>query len=941
MRNLFNKIKQKFETKTCHGLNKAAYEKELNINNLNSQEPTSIYNKISTVSHSAVNTLSEVKAHATGSIVYHYLNQLDDELKSITYTTFQDRLNTLDFIPVWLSTANENHKAYLDISTQLLWFFDDRINEDREQAELASKSIDALSVKWQLPNIKQVEQLSLRANICSNAEFKETYTKLSHEIFFTDAVCTYENLIGCYVSEAFLTYSKSKLIKKLIDIPTALDFIYDYKFVNETSENKVAHMVIDALCFLDFNRSRLPLIDKYQISKPDNGIWELFEIAKERKLPDFLYGHDPVKDINKHTYVGIDFGTSSTVVSFIENGEYKLLRVGVQDFTKPIEAKHFENPTVLEFIDLPSMFDRWNQKTYQPNINWDHVRCSHEAQTRFRDNDGDQAVLSSILPHMKLWALQDEETDQRVCIKGYIDKNELTLKPQQLRRPTKGMPIELSPDDHFDPIELYAYFLGLNINWRARGIFMKYLMTFPVDYPVKVKEKILSAFNRGLQRSFPRSIIESPAFSAFSVEERANEPAALAASTLPALNIMPTSEGVAYAVFDCGGGTTDFDFGIYRSANAEEENNFGYERVFESLHRAGDRYYGGEKLLEHWAYYVFISHLDQCNEKHIQFTKPVDAKSVTDIESFVDKGIIAQTNTQMLISKLRPVIENDAEIQSIKLYLINRDGEKVYCDFNEIHNDFIDTELFEKQFSVFNSFISSIDYAFKEIQPEQIEVILSGNGVRNKKILKFFDQINHLDEAGKIRLKAELAENKIYNNDPKVKALYQKVFTLPRLNIHLPLLPDNKDPYKATCKTAVALGLLLLRPGSSTHVINHMLNRANGDAPFRFHIGSMKSEKFVVVMPQGSEYMKWFELGIIRENLFELYSTTSAQALTNHIDISDVTVFTNIIEFEGDTLHHRAFVRAISPNEIEICSAQSIDVLKKGEYENLQIIKLI
>lgn len=915
-------------------------EKAIMLNN-SPETHNSLYTKISAASSSAVNTLSEVKAHATGSIVHHYINQLDPELKLLTHTTFKDRLNTLDFIPVWIEEGNESHKAYLDISTQLLWLFDDKVNEDREQAEIASKQTDTLSVKWQLPTSKQVEQLSLRAAICSNTEFKDIYSPFAGEVFFTGAVCTYENLAGCYVSDAYQHYTSERLIKKLVDNPLALDFIYEHKLTDLTSEQKVAFMVIDALCFIDFNRSRLPHIDKYQISDPKKGLWELFEIAKKGSLPDFLHGHDPVKDINKNTYVGIDFGTSSTVVSFIENGQYKLLRVGVHDFSKPIEAKHFENPTVLEFIDLPAMFERWNSKAYQPHVSWDHVRCSHEAQTRFRDNDGDQAVLSSILPHMKLWALQDEDSDQKVSVRGYLDKNELTLKPQQLRSPVKGEPISLCDEDSFDPIELYAFFLGLNINWRARGIYMKYLMTFPVDYPVKVKQKIMAAFNRGLQRSFPRSVVEHPIFNTFSLEERATEPAALAASTLPALNIAPTPQGVAYAVFDCGGGTTDFDFGIYRSANAVEEEEFGYENVFESLHRAGDRYYGGEKLLEHWAYYVFLSQLEQCNEKSIQFTKPIDARSITDVEPFIDKGIIARTNTQMLISKLRPVIEEGLEVNSIKLYLINRAGEKIYCDFSEIKNAFIDKELFLKQFSVFNSFISSIQYAFKDLVVEQIEVILSGNGVRNKAILSFFDKINNLDDDAKDRLRHELSQQEAYANDPKIREIYEKIFQLPRLNIHLPLLPDDNAPYKPTCKTAVALGLLILRPGSSTHVINHMLNRANGDAPFRFHVGTIKAEKFNVIMPQGSPYSKWHQLGIIREGLFELYFSTSAQALTNNIDVSDVSVYTNILEFSGDTMLHKAFIRAVSPNEIEICSATDVDAVKKGEYENLQLIKLV
>ncbi|MEG0386567.1 MAG: hypothetical protein RR642_17670, partial [Solibacillus sp.] len=117
---------------------------------------------------------------------------------------------------------------------------------------------------------------------------------------------------------------------------------------------------------------------------------------------------------------------------------------------------------------------------------------------------------------------------------------EYQLKPLTEYNPVKGKAIELSNTyPELDPIEIYAWFLGMNINWRARGIFLNYYLTFPVEYPNDVKAKILAAFRRGLQRSLPEALLYDEKINDFSVEELASEPAAFAAAALERLEIEP------------------------------------------------------------------------------------------------------------------------------------------------------------------------------------------------------------------------------------------------------------------------------------------------------------------------------------------------------------------------------------------------------------------
>ena len=57
-------------------------------------------------------------------------------------------------------------------------------------------------------------------------------------------------------------------------------------------------------------------------------------------------------------------------------------------------------------------------------------------------------------------------------------------------------------------------------------------------------------------------------------------------------------------IFDFGGGTTDFDFGIWRKANGVKERRYHY--VIEHFGDGGDKYLGGENLLELLAISCFL-----------------------------------------------------------------------------------------------------------------------------------------------------------------------------------------------------------------------------------------------------------------------------------------------------------------------------------------------
>ena len=134
----------------------------------------------------------------------------------------------------------------------------------------------------------------------------------------------------------------------------------------------------------------------------------------------------------------------------------------------------------------------------------------------------------------------------------------------------KGKTIEIKPyqelkDGDFDPIEIYAYYLGLYINNMNNGIYMHYVLSFPVNYELAVRDKLLKSFERGLKKALPSALLKDEAvMKNFKIYAGASEPAAYAISALQEFKLQPQDTGgsVCYGVFDFGGGTTDFDFGI-------------------------------------------------------------------------------------------------------------------------------------------------------------------------------------------------------------------------------------------------------------------------------------------------------------------------------------------------------------------------------------------
>ncbi|MFW1859944.1 hypothetical protein [Acinetobacter defluvii] len=690
---------------------------------------------------------------------------------------------------------------------------------------------------------------------------------------------------------------------------------------------------------VDYISTRLPKIDQLRFTDIDQGMWEFYmphQDLQDKYLKiessESIRPRNPELDI-RNAKVAIDFGTSSTVVAIRSNGKDELLRIGLQekDFKKhTISDNDFENPTILEFLDIQEVLNAWESEVYRPLVDWNTVHCSHEARTRFRENDSDPKIVSSIFARLKQWALREaEQAKVRITDQNH---HEYEFKRLFELNPIKGQSLNIQKDyPQLDPIELYAWFLGMNINWRERGIYLRYYMTFPVAYPNEVKEKILASFRRGLIRSFPESLMYSERFNEFSVQELASEPAAFAASALNALDIEPAENGTPYAVFDFGGGTTDFDYGIYRLATDEELEDEGVDDVIEHFGSAGDKHLGGENLLENLAYKVFQYNQKQCREKEISFTQPIDADPFIGSERLIAKTQAAFTNTTILMSRLRPLWEEGKINQDhegvLNLTLLDRHGQRVECEVQVPQRELIEwliSRVRQGLIGFFTALKSSFENHLKYL-PEHIHILLAGNSSRSNLVLGLLGCLE--DEESELLselLQVDLAE--IFEDE------------CPEFEVHLPLEADDNNPYKPTTKTGVALGLLRVSPGETLKVINHA-KQDNHDSPFQFYIGTHRRGLFTAAIKIGDDYEQWQELGAIRAGVFPLLYTTQSQALLG-IERGTFGLVEHDIEFSGsDVKGKKVFARIMAPDCIEIGLAEAIDQIDQVTHRQMIQLK--
>ncbi len=752
------------------------------------------------------------------------------------------------------------------------------------------------------PLVEILCKLSLNNKAASNEEipihFKEEVSK-EDRTKFEQALRVLHAIVNNEASSRYLSDENQRFIE---------DLAQDKKITNEKIE-KTLEIVSYSDVDVDFEKFKelmlnvdsvavgLKSYSQSQLLDLDGGHWDLAVPSSSKESVTFrfdnlpkdhngkeenFYARSSLKDLKRDGFVAIDFGTKSTTASYIgEGGRYCLLSIGGGVDTESLEK--YENPTIVEFRHKEKFLKDYNALSHRPFTDKQDMEVAYEAQKYFKDAKGND--LYRFFSQLKQWAGADEKQNFR-------DFNEdFSLE-------------SFAHCTDFNPIEIYAYYIGRCINNMHNGVFLKYFLSYPIKYEKHQAEKIRESFEKGLKKSLPRHVFDDDKTAKmFKVELRASEPSAYAISALKSYGFDKSAKldkPIYYGVFDFGGGTTDFDFGKWeKSANPK----FLYKMMHFSS--GGDKFLGGENLLELLAWEAYGQNFQTLKSKDIVIAKPnYDRINEQRFGSFMQKSREARLNLQTIASNLRPFLENlDAHIieaieeneefeiegfeKGSKITLFDRNGK----DIPEIELKIDYKELLNLLKSKIDDGVANFFAGFSKVMAENIDnqcrafhIFLGGNASKSVLVKQAFEN------AKEKQLKDYKQRT---SKDDFTFILYEPLGTEESDKQILEL--TGEDAFEAwggyvkpTCKTGVAFGLLESR--SKPNGIE--MPSIDSNPVFKYDLGVEKEGNFHIKISRDSLKTNEYQIFQTKEEWggfdgLEIRYSDKALANTNTLNIHD------------------------------------------------------
>lgn len=671
------------------------------------------------------------------------------------------------------------------------------------------------------------------------------------------------------------------------------------------------------LLHCDKSRCDIDEYDEKIVADPNRGHWELWETADDSPyvtLETSLMARNAAADIRHDGVVGIDFGTKSTVVVYQESNDFTMpMRIGTGNLSKAVENIHYENPTVLEFIDLAQFLTAYTAREGRPDTLWEQVTSSHTAASSLLH--GKSEDYYSFLYELKQWA-----GDRQRKIRLRDKQGKEFILPAFLDIEASG----------FNPIEIYAYYIGLHINNMRNGIYLDYLLSFPVTYEQAVREKILESFTAGIKKSLPPVLLKNQTVMAkLRVNATSSEPAAYAIIALQEYGFSPEgNEKVFYGVFDFGGGTTDFDFGTWREADPQESKRYDY--VLDCFKDGGDRYLGGENLLELLAFEVFKKNQALLREQGVTFVLPPECNRFPGCELLIGETQEAKINMARLMEKVRSFWERTEGWEEqfgegkIKVNLFDKKGnpqQGFELDFDKEEMNQVLEKRIEK--GVIN-FFESLRLAFampltKDVQ--KVHIFLAGNSCKSELVQELFQSYIQ-----KTTLEVGPEQDQV------LFELYPPLGTsaAQQLQRERGVTDSRAEATSPTCKTGVAFGVIAGRPGGKIKINLHKSSERTEEIRFKYYIGISKKKRFYPVSDRDLPYGEWREFIDASEQDFSIYYSDLPEASAKTLAIQAV----NRKNLRIAAPHDKGIVgyRAVNPSAIEYAVAETLEKLQQGDY---------
>ena len=618
---------------------------------------------------------------------------------------------------------------------------------------------------------------------------------------------------------------------------------------------------------------------------------------------------DPAsKDYKTVEVAAIDFGTSSTCIAINEDGTARKVLLSLENPELSTIGEHshaYENPTNLLIRNWKKLYEIWKDRETKTPLVKRYERIDDNSDGVY--NQGyilKEQVKDASKTELKALATQLKLVPYHILTL----KDRQYLSPYQMDRDGIRM-IELVADydeqnkEKFDPISFYSYLLGRAITSPLNNkIITKFFVTVPVKFEENVKKAILKSIKSGLLLAYPENLKNS-----LTVSEGYEEPVAFIGAVCGRKDIREDNWDVdsKFAVFDFGGGTVDFSFGIYREADEDDDDECEYDRIIEVINTAGEERSGAEYMIHSLSYYIYELNKDQMSENRIPFVVPVGENELEGFPVDLLKG-----NTEYAVYNVKKINENisrlifeddSIEDSSIRdeindaIELQDENGEmkliNLVYDIDELR--LVLRDMIKR---LVDSFDGLIKENFTDGDPyENLHIFRGGNASRSK----FLEEI--LDEK------------------------YSEVL-VPEKKSAIHFIDEDSSVEGVKPKTAVVFGELKLRSESETGVV--FANRKDqNEIPFEFNVGYKDLDddtKFVKVLGVGNTNENWTYICRAEKMSkdFKIYYTKDIQV----DDINSKTVRIKRVQVSEEELENGncVWIRPKTGNKMEyvICKSK-------------------
>jgi len=423
---------------------------------------------------------------------------------------------------------------------------------------------------------------------------------------------------------------------------------------------------------------------------------------------------------------------------------------------------------------------------------------------------------------------------------------------------------------------------GSSTELKDEEIPVKFRMTIPTKFDSEIKEITKQDIEKGIKLAAPKNIRDS-----IKVEIGNEEPVAFVGAMIQEKELR---WGDKFAIFDFGGGTLDFAFGLYREATEDDIEDEEIESVLEIYNTDGNERGGAEYLINKLSYYVYRENEDTMLENKIPFIVPIDEKKV----EFFDENLLSgkSTNAELNLKAFnefitRKIFINDEDISSLSLELKDIDNAQKTPTLT-VDTTLIKDRIRDNMEMMVDNFIEMMLRDIPEPY-DNLKIFRAGNGSRNT-ILE------------------EVFKNKLENHS---KFSSSKICFV-----------DDPSQNGINPKTAVVLGEVNLRRNQAEMKIiyRNKIEGKENETPFEFYVGRQDrqgSSDFEELLYKGSTEKQWKDYGLVsKENKEKEIFYTDVRGIT---DIKDSRLRYQRFIFTDEEMAEskRLWIRANSANKIE------------------------